>query len=136
MATKDRRYIYNGSTGGNAAPGGTRSNRKGVRRTASTFNIILFLFGLGGAVVFYINNILAINRLSAEIDALRRRHEQLVNLNTKLRGDVTAKSSWDRIGALAAANGLHPAQRQPEWITIDRTRVGELESLARRRRSR
>ena len=136
MATKDRRYIYNGNAGGNAAPYGTRSNRKGVRRTASTFNIILLLFGLGGAVVFYINNILAINKLSAEIDGLRRRHEQIANLNTKLRGEVTAKSSWDKIGALAAANGLRPAQRQPEWITIDRNRIRELESLARRRRSR
>jgi hypothetical protein len=136
MATKDRRYIYNGNTGGNAAPGGTRSNRKGVRRTASTFNIILLLFGLGGAVVFYINNILAINKLSVEIDVLRRRHEQIVDLNTKLRGEVTKKSSWDRIGTLAAANGLHPAQQQPEWITIDRNRIRELDALSFRRRSR
>jgi hypothetical protein len=135
-ARSDRRYIYNGTPGGGTIPSGIRPNKKGVRRKASTFNIILLLFGLGGAIVFYINNIIAINRLSADIDELRARHDRMLKSNTSLRSEISKKSSWDRIGGLAAANGLRPAQRQPEWITLDRNRIRELEAVARPGRRR
>lgn len=128
---KEHRYVYNGTPGGGTAPYGMRPNRKGVRRKFSTFNFILLLFGLGGGVVFYVHNIITINRFSAEIDRLRARHGQLVQNITGLRSEVTRKSSWDTIGGLAAARGLRPAQRQPEWITVDRDKIRELEALSR-----
>jgi hypothetical protein len=129
VATKrEHRYVYNGTPGGGTTPYGSRPNKRGIRRKVSTFNIILLLFGLGGGVVFYVHNIITINRLSAEIDKLRARHDQLVKEIAELRSDVSIKSSWDVIGGLAAARGLRPAQRQPEWITIDRDRIGELDS--------
>lgn len=124
---KERRYIYNGTPAGGTAGYALRPNRKTVRRKVSTFNIILLLFGVGGAVVLYINNIITINRLSAEINQLQMRCDSIVNVNASLRAEVNTKSTWERISVVASDQlGLRPAKHQPVWFSIDRDRAREL----------
>ena len=57
-AEHDRRYIYNGTPAGERPSYAVRSNKRGIRRKFSTFNIILLLFGFGGGSVLYISNII------------------------------------------------------------------------------
>ena len=123
----ERRYVYGGGTPGGAG-GALRPNRPGVRRRVSTFNIMLVLFGIGGAIVFYINNILSINRLASDTGQLEAELQKLEGINASLRTDVANKSALDRIGALAQDQlGLRPAATQQIWFTVDRDRLRELE---------
>ena len=128
----ERRYVYGGGAPG-AAPGGPlRPNRPGVRRRVSTFNVMLLLFGIGGAIVFYINNILSINRLASDTGQLESELQKLEGINASLRTDVANRSALDRIGALAQGElGLRPAATQQIWFTIDRDRLRELEHAPR-----
>jgi len=123
----ERRYVYGGGTPGGAG-GALRPNRPGIRRRVSTFNIMLVLFGIGGAIVFYINNILSINRLASDTGQLEAELQKLEGINASLRTDVANKSALDRIGALAQDQlGLRPAATQQIWFTVDRDRLRELE---------
>jgi cell division protein FtsB len=128
IPVRERRYIYNGSV----VPGHTgfaiRSNNRGVRRKVSTFNIILLLFGLGGAIVFYINNIITINRLASEIGQLEAEYGKMNAVRESLRAEIMRKSALDHISAIAQDEiGLRQDLQQPEYFTIDRARLAEMQ---------
>ena len=93
----------------------------------STFNIILLLFGIGGAIVFYVNNILIINRLASEIGQLESAYQKIEGINQSLRTDVSAKSALEQISPKAHdLLGLRASQTQQVWFTIDRDKLKEL----------
>lgn len=119
-AERERRYIYGGAPGSGSAGFAIRPNRKAVRRKVSTFNIILLLFGIGGAIVFYISNIIAINQLSLEVEQSRQILLRITNANNTLRSEVDNKTAPDRIMPIAASQlGLHPMQQPAVWFSID-----------------
>jgi cell division protein FtsL len=125
--TQERRYLYNGefrpSTSGNVL----RPNRRGMQPHVSTFSIILMLFGLGIAIVLYVNNILAVNQLAIEREQLSRRLKEIQNANTQLQVEVSRKAALERIGIVAARElGLRYATERPVVFDIDE---GKLEKL-------
>jgi hypothetical protein len=123
---RERRYVYGGAPAGGAAHA-VHPNRKAVRRRFSTFNIILLLFGIGGAVVFYINNLIAITWLSADINRLQVKYDKIASDNAALQAEVQRKSEWKRISVLASDMlGLHPAERQPVLFSVDREKARAL----------
>jgi cell division protein FtsB len=123
----ERRYVYGGNAPPALTPGTLRPNRRGIRRKVSTFNIILLLFGIGGAIVFYVNNILAINRLASEVGQLEAGYQKIEGINGALRADVSNKSSLEHISTAANAQlGLRASQTQQIWFTIDRDKLKEL----------
>lgn len=124
---RERRYVYGGSTPAGWPAGALRPNRRGVRRKVSTFNIILLLFGIGGAIVFYVNTILSINRLASEVGQLEAEYQKIQGINQALRTDVSSKSSLERISPSAVDKlGLRASQTQQVWFTIDRDKLREL----------
>jgi cell division protein FtsB len=124
---RERRYVYGGTTPSGWTVGALRPNRRGVRRKVSTFNIILLLFGIGGAIVFYVNNILTINRLASEIGQLEAEYQKIQSINESLRTDVSNKSALDHISQAAHDKlGLRASQTQQIWFTIDRDKLKEL----------
>lgn len=126
-AERERRYIYGGAPGVGSAGFAIRPNRKAVRRKVSTFNIILLLFGIGGAIVFYISNIIAINQLSLEVEQSRQTLLRITNANNTLQAEVDTKSAPDKIMPIAASQlGLHPMQRPAVWFSVDREKAREL----------
>ena len=128
----ERRYVYGGGAPGAPAGSPLRPNRPGARRRVSTFNVMLLLFGIGGAIVFYINNILSINRLASDTGQLEAELQKLEGINASLRTDVARGSALERIGALAQEElGLHPASTQQIWFTVDRDRLRELSRAPR-----
>lgn len=124
----DRRYIYNGDM--NTAPAGAplRQNRRVLRRRVSTFNVVLVLFGLGTAIVVYVNNILTVNQLAIDVGKLQTRCDSVLNVNAALRAEVNRKSSWEHIGSVAAGQlGLRPPTEQPVWYDVDEDLVKRAE---------
>jgi hypothetical protein len=128
VPSAEHRYIYTGASDAKRAGAfAVRPNRKGIRRKLSTFNIILLLFGTGGAIVFSISNVISIDRLSLENSRLRARLEQIERVNGDLRAEIGRKSTWDRVNLLASNQlGLHPARQQPEMLTIDWAKARQL----------
>jgi hypothetical protein len=128
---RERRYVYGGSTPTAWSAGALRPNRRGVRRRVSTFNIIVMLFGVGGAIVFYVSNILSINRLSSEIGQLEAEYQKIEGINQGLRTSVTNKSALDKISTTAHDQlGLRASQTQQIWFTIDRDKLKDIEARA------
>ena len=132
---QERRYIYGGAPAAAGSGYAIRPNRKAVRRKVSTFNIILLLFGIGGAIVFSISNIIAINQLSLDVEQSRQKLKDIVNANSLLRSQVDAKSGSDRIVPIASSQlDLHPAQRQAVWFSVDWDKARALGVRPRRER--
>jgi len=135
VPTRERRYIYNGSVVPGHSGFVTRLNAKGVRRKVSTFNVILLLFGLGGAIVSYINNILIINKLAGEIGQLETQYGKINAVRESLRAEIARKSTLEHISAIAQGElKLRQDLRQPEYFSIDRKNLSEMEEVAGRAR--
>lgn len=115
----ERRQIYSGDPQRSIAGYAVSPNRKGVRRPRSTFNIIAVIFLCGVAVVLYISNILAVNRIAAEVNAVQVQLDRLVAANQILRAEIDRKSRWERIGRLAAEMGLQHPGEQPAWFDVE-----------------
>ena len=118
---REHRHVYgNSSTTTSNAGYVIRPNKKAVSRKVSTFYIIVVLFGFGIAIVGYINNIIVVNRLSAEIDQLQAQYNKVSNNNAVLRAEINRKSGWERIGKIAAERvGLRYPREQATPFDID-----------------
>jgi len=124
---REHRYIYSGTSPEVVQGGVLRPNRRATRRKVSTFNIILLLFGVGGAIVFYVNNILSINRLASEIGQLETEYQKIQGINESLRTDVSHKSTLESISPVAHDQlGLRASQTQQIWFKIDRNKLKDL----------
>jgi cell division protein FtsL len=118
----ERRYIFGGGRHGPVPPPAAvpRQNRRVARRRYSTFNTIAMVFAAGLVIVLYVNNILTINQLAADVGRLQAQYAVLQNLNASLRAEVNRKSSWERIGSVATDQlGLVFPREQPAPLTID-----------------
>jgi cell division protein FtsB len=118
--TREHRYVY-GDTPGAARPAyAIRPNKKAVGRKVSTFYLIVVLFSIGVAIVAYINNIIVVNRLAAEINQLQIKYDKISNTNAILSAEINRKSGWERIGRIAADQvGLRYAKEQPVSFDVD-----------------
>jgi cell division protein FtsB len=117
-------------------PGVTR-NRRTTRRKYSPFNIILSLLLIAVVSVLYISNILAVGRLSRQINDLEQIHQRMQNEQELLRAQINRLSSLERIGKDAgAALGLGTPTTTPVWLEVDRERIAELEATLKERSQR
>ena len=117
---KEHRYVYSDSPSSARTGYAIRPNKKAVGRRVSTFYIIVLLFASGFAIVGYINNIIVVNKLSAEINRLQIQYDKITNTNAVLRAEINRKSSWDRIVKIAGDRvGLRTATEQPTLFDID-----------------
>ncbi len=124
---RDNRYIYSGDTPPTVARYTVRPNRRAIRRSLSTFNLIAVLLGVGLAIVVYVNNVITMNRLSAEIGDLEKKLNDLQDRNAVLTAEVSRKSGWERIGTIAGEQlGLRHANEPPVPIAIDEDKLQEL----------
>jgi cell division protein FtsL len=132
--TRENRYVYGGGPGGAAGTGagagagtGTgnvtgyavRQNKHGVRKRMSTFNFIVGLFALGILVVLYINNTIAVDELTGQNNALRRKKQHQLDLNAGLQAEVNKKSSLERVGRIATEKlGMQYPREQPQVLEV------------------
>jgi len=105
-----------------------RVNKKIIRRKASTFNIILIIFGIGVGIVLYIGNIITVNHRAAETGSLNREYDSVMNVQSILLADVNQKSSWERIEGIATNHlGLQFPQNQGRWLILDEETLERVE---------
>lgn len=124
---RDKRYIYNGEAQARNPAYAVRENRKVVHRKVSTFSLILWIFGVGIAIVLYVDNIIAINRLVMEVNQLQTKYDAIVNTNATIRAEVTRKSAWERIGKNATEQlGLIFPTEQPTLFSLDQEKLESL----------
>jgi cell division protein FtsL len=117
---REQRYIFNGEPTATVSGYAVRQNRRTIRRRMSTFNIILALFVLGIGIVFYIDNIIVVNQLVVDVNALQGKYQRQLETNAALQAEVNRKESLERIGKMASESlGMQYAQEQPEWFTVD-----------------
>ncbi len=124
---REKRYIYSGDTPRKSPPYAMRPNRRAVRRKLSTFNLIALLLMSGLVIVVYVNNVIAINRLSTRIGELEKTLLEVQNRNEMLRAEVSKKAGRERIGTIAGEQlGLIHAKEPPVPIGIDEEKHHEL----------
>lgn len=131
--TRENRYVYGGgrqgpgpdtnagssSSTGNVSGYAVRQNKHGVRKRMSTFNFIVGLFALGILVVLYINNTIAVDELTGDCNALRRKKQHQLDLNAALQAEVNKKSSLERVGRIAVEKlGMHYPTEQPQVFEV------------------
>ena len=128
-AVRDKRYIYNGDPQARTPGYAVRPNRKAVRRKISTLNLILWLFGVGIAIVLYVDNNITINRLAFEVNQLQTKYDAIANNNATLRAEVTRKAAWERIGKNAKEQlGLMFPTEQPTLFNEDQDKIESLKA--------
>jgi len=129
---RDHRYVFGGDP--REATGGflPHANRKITGRRRSTFNLLLMLVLAGVAIVYYVNNIIVVNRLAYDINQLEARHDSLIQANGVLRAEVSTKSSRGRISAIAAEKLQlqHPAE-PATYFQIDHELARDLRNRER-----
>jgi cell division protein FtsB len=117
----------------NTAGYAVRPGKRAAGRRLSTFNIVVFLFCLGLAIVLYIGNVIAVNQRAFEVNELRATLDKINNTNSALQADINRKSSFDRVSTIAQEQlGLQFPREQPAQFTIDQDKVQEVEETGRR----
>lgn len=88
-----------------------------TKRTLNRWGIFGLLALAALIVIVYVNNTLAINRLVAEIDQLKKERDRSVHMNEKLRSEIIRLQSAERITTIAREKlGMSTATVPPEKI--------------------
>jgi cell division protein FtsL len=80
----------------------TQTTDKKVKKRISIFQLLIFLFILSAVIVFYINNIIAVNQLISKNNELKDVINKAVQTNYTYQIEIERLSSYDRIKALAS----------------------------------
>lgn len=104
-----------------------RRNRAAVRRKVSPFNIMIMLIAAAIAIVLYISNIIAVNQLLHDVNALENEHRQVLMEQEILRARINRLASLERIQDKALELGLQNLREPPVWLSIDPERLRAVE---------
>lgn len=120
--TPDPRFVYNGSKkeeGPLPSEVMVRKNKSNPRKRLSLIKTTLIIF-LGTSLgVLVINNILTINSLVKEIDALSKTYRTIKSTNEFLVAEINKKSTYERIMPLAQRElGMFIQKTPPEWFEL------------------
>ncbi len=127
----ERRYVYNGDPQRSTAGYAVRTNRRAIRRRRSTFGIILTLAAAAVAIVLYIGNIVAVNRLAHDVEALRTQWNSLVQNNQVLEAQISRQSALERVSTIATEQlGLRVPKDPPQFFDVDEERVADMTDSA------
>jgi cell division protein FtsL len=108
-------------------------NRKAVARKVSPFFIMVMLIAAAVGIVLYISNIIAVNQLLNDVNALENEHRQILMEQEILRAQINRLASLERIQEKAEELGLTSLREPPVWLTVDPDRIlGIEEELAKR----
>lgn len=108
--------------------------RRIIRQRVSPFTVVLLLLAAAIAIVLYIGNIIAVDQLLAEINALETQHRHILMEQEILRAQINKMASLERIQELAEKDvGLIIPKEPPVWLNIDENRVKKVEEAAQKR---
>jgi len=102
-------------------------NRKAVRRKISPFTIMMMLIAAAVGIVLYISNIIAVNQLLNDVNALESEHRQILMEQEILRAQINRLASLERIQEKAEELGLKSLREPPVWLSVDPERIRGIE---------
>ena len=98
------------------------------QRKISLFNLMIMLFITAGIIVFFVNNIIAVNSLVVEGSNIKTEINKTVTVNNNLQTEIERLTNFDNIKNTAVDKlGLKYSSNKPKKITIERS---ELENIA------
>jgi cell division protein FtsL len=102
-----------------------KTSDKKVKKRISIFQLLIFLVILSAVIVFYINNIIAVNQLISKNSELKDVINKVVQANYSSQIEIERLSSYDRIKVLASEKfGLRLSDtvaRSNEYIIINKS---------------
>lgn len=88
-----------------------------TRRLLNRWSMFGLLAVSAGAIILFVSNALAVNRLVEEIATLQKEQEKLLQRNELLRADVIRLQSADRVADIAREKlGMVQAQGAPKQV--------------------
>lgn len=102
-------------------------NRKTVNRKVSPFSIMVMLIAAAVGIVLYISNIIAVNQLLNDVNALETEHRQILMEQEILRAQINRFASLERIQEKAEELGLKSLREPPVWLNADPERIRGIE---------
>jgi cell division protein FtsL len=98
---------------------------KKVKKRISIFQLLIFLIILSAVIVFYINNIIAVNQLISKNSELKETINKVIQANYSSQIEIERLSSYDKIKVLASEKfGLKLSDtvaRSNEYIIINKS---------------
>lgn len=111
---------------------GSPGNQRITRRKVSPFNMVVLLFFLAIGIVLYISNIIAVDQLTRELNALENQHRQTLMEQEVLRMQINRMSSLERIRERAEQElSLKTPNEPPVILNIDPDRIEEIKKVTR-----
>lgn len=102
-------------------------NRRTVKRKISPFSIMVMLIAAAVGIVLYISNIIAVNQLLNDVNALETEHRQVLMEQEILRAQINRLASLERIQEKAEELGLKSLREPPVWLNVDPERIRGIE---------
>lgn len=102
--------------------------RSTKHRKISLFNLMVILFIAAGIIVFFVNNIIAVNALVVDNSDIQTAINKSITANNNLQTEIERLTNFDNIKNTAADKlGMKYSTSKPKKITIDKS---ELENLS------
>jgi len=101
--------------------------RNPKQRKISLFNLMIMLFITAGIIVFFVNNIIAVNSVVVDNNNLRTEINKTVTSNNNLQTEIERLTNFDNIKSTAVDKlGLQYSNIKPKKITIERSQLEEI----------
>lgn len=97
-----------------------RKKENNERKRISPLSIILAFILISLVITFHINNVLTVNRLVVENNALYKKLEKIKEENENLKNEIEKLSSLQRILPLAEKLGLEYNKEKINYFEIEK----------------
>lgn len=101
--------------------------RSPKQRKISLFNLMVMFIITAGIIVFFVNNIIAVNVLVVDNANIQSEINKSVTSNNNHQTEIERLTNFDNIKSVAVDKlGLHYASERPRKIVIDRSAVEDI----------
>ncbi len=101
--------------------------KRTVKKRLSLFNLMVMFFIMAALIVFFVNNIIAVNSLAADNSNIQSEINKSASLNNGLQTEIERLSNFDNIKDVATGRlGLGFSKDRPKKIDISASEINEL----------
>lgn len=94
------------------------------QKKISLFNLMIMLFISAGIIVFFVNNIIAVNGLVLQNSNIQTEINKTVSANNNLQTEIERLTNFDNIKNIAVGKlGLQYPQNKPKKISVEKSEI-------------
>jgi cell division protein FtsL len=98
--------------------------RNPKQRKISLFNLMIMLFIGAGIIIFFVNNIIAVNSLVVDNNNIQTEINKTTTINNGLQTEVERLSNFDNIKNIAVYKlGLKYSTSKPKKVTVEKSQI-------------